>query len=250
LLFAPDKCTKTDPVDAPDGTGTTIWLFVQLEGLPVTPLNVTVPLAPGPKPEPAIVIGNPTAPVEEESVEMLGTTVNAAPLETTPEAETTTLPAVAPAGTATTMLVAFQLDTVALVPLNATVPVPWVAPKFAPAMVTAVPTTPEVGDKLLMLGAGSTVKLEPLLAYAPTVTTTFPVVAPLGTVVVMLVALQLLGVAVVPLNLTVLDPCVAPKFVPVIVTNALIAPEVGDRLEMAGVTVNPCPSTLMATPPE
>jgi len=36
----------------------------------------------------------------------------------------------------------------------------------------------------------------------------------------MLVALQLVGVATVPLNVTVLVPCVAPKFAPVTVTDA------------------------------
>jgi len=38
-----------------------------------------------------------------------------------------------------------------------------------------------------------------------------PVVAPVGTVVKMLVALQLVTAAVVPLNLIVLLPWVAPK---------------------------------------
>jgi hypothetical protein len=52
-----------------------------------------------------------------------------------------------------------------------------------------------------MLGAGMfTVKLTPLLATPPTVTTTLPVVAPDGTGATMLVALQLVGVAAVPLN--------------------------------------------------
>ena len=55
------------------------------------------------------------------------------------------------------------------------------------------------------LGA-DTVKLSPLLDCPPTVTTTFPVVAPPGTGATILVALQLVGVAVVPLNVTVLDP--------------------------------------------
>lgn len=101
-------------------------------------------------------------------------------------------------------------------------------------MVTEVPTTPDVGDKLVMLGAATTVKLLPLLAVPETVTTTFPVVAPVGTGATTLVALQLVGVAVVPLNFTVLLPCVHPKFVPVIVTDAPTAPEVGDRLVMLG----------------
>jgi hypothetical protein len=63
------------------------------------------------------------------------------------------------------MLVALQLVTVAAVPLNITVLLPWLAPKFAPLIVTAVPTAPVFGLRLVMLGAGTvTVKLTPLLA--------------------------------------------------------------------------------------
>ena len=81
------------------------------------------------------------------------------------------------------------------------------APKFVPVIVTGVPTTPDVGFKFVMLGADDvTVKLDPLLATPPTVTTTLPVVAPLGTGAAMLVPLQLVGVANVPLNVTVLLP--------------------------------------------
>jgi len=79
-----------------------------------------------------------------------------------------------------------------------------------------------------------TVKLAPLLATPPTVTTTFPVVAPAGTAATMLVALQLVGVAAMPLNLTVLAPCVAPKFAPETVTDAPTNPDVGFRLVMLG----------------
>ncbi len=50
------------------------------------------------------------------------------------------------------MLVALQLVTVAAVPLNVTVLVPFVDPKFVPVIVTAVPTGPELGDRLVMLG--------------------------------------------------------------------------------------------------
>src|SRR5258708_16797134 len=118
------------------------------------------------------------------------------------------------------ILGALQVVGVAAVPLNLTVLVPCVAPKFAPLIVTELPTNPEVGFTLVMLGAGTvTVKLTPLLATPPTVTTTFPVVAPAGTGAVILVALQLVGVAAVPLNVTVLVPCVAPKFAPLIVTE-------------------------------
>ena len=78
-----------------------------------------------------------------------------------------------------------------------------------------------------MLGAAVvTVKLTPLLATPPTVTTTFPVVAPVGTGTTMLVGPHLVGVAAVPLNVTVLVPCVAPNFVPVIVTDVATGPDV------------------------
>jgi len=123
---------------------------------------------------------------------------------------------------------------VAVVPLNLTVLGPWVAPKLVPLIVTATPAAPEVGDKLVMLGAATTVKLLPLEATPLTVTTTFPVVAPVGTVVTIEVALQLVAVAVVPLNFTVLVPCVVPNPVPVMVTDAPTAPEAGDSVVMLG----------------
>ncbi len=53
----------------------------------------------------------------------------------------------------------------------------------------------------------------------------------------MLVADQLVGVAAVPLNVTVLLPCVAPKLVPVIVTAVPTGPLVGDRLVRVGAVV-------------
>ncbi len=114
----------------------------------------------------------------------------------------------APLGTAALILVALQLlIEVAVVPLNFTVLLPWVEPKPVPVIVTTVPMFPEVGDKLVIEGAATTVKLAPLLAVPPTVTTTLPVVAPVGTMAVMLVALQLvMEVAVVVLNFTVLEP--------------------------------------------
>src|SRR5438876_3286113 len=79
-----------------------------------------------------------------------------------------------------------------------------------------------------------TKKVIPLLFTPATVTTTFPVVAPLGTSARMVVPPQLVGVAGVPLNVTVLVPCVPPKFVPPIVTDVPAPPDVGDRLVMLG----------------
>jgi hypothetical protein len=60
------------------------------------------------------------------------------------------------------------------------------------------------------------------------------VLAPEGTVTAMLFVVQLVGVAEVPLNVTVLDPCVVPKSIPVIVRGAPISPAGVDRLEMIG----------------
>src|SRR5258707_12742916 len=181
----------------------------------------------------------PTSPCPGSMLIMLGVgtpTVKLTPLLATPPNVTTTLPVVAPAGTVTAMLVALQLVGVAAVPLNVTVLDPWVAPKFVPVIVTEVPTGPDVGLRLVMLGgpAADTVKLTPLLAVPPTVTTTLPVVAPVGTGTAMLVALQLVGVAAVPLNVTVLVPCVAPKPVPPIVTGVPTDPDDGLKLVMLG----------------
>ena len=59
------------------------------------------------------------------------------------------------------LTISWGLASVAMV---MTVLVPWLEPKFVPAIVTEVPTTPEVGLTLVMLGAGMvTVKLTPLL---------------------------------------------------------------------------------------
>ena len=76
-------------------------------------------------------------------------------------------------------------------------------------------------------------KLFPLLATPDTVTTTFPVVAPFGTDVTMVVLFQLVVVAVVPLNFT-LFPEDVPKLVPVIVTEVPTGPDVTERLVMLG----------------
>src|SRR5438552_931600 len=117
---------------------------------------------------------------------MAGVTLKLTPLVLTPLACTTTLPVIAPDGTGATILVVPQLVGVAVVTLNVTVLDPCVVPKFAPAIVTDVPTGPEFGDKLLMLGVGRTVKATPVLARLDTVTTTFPVEAPVGKGVEML----------------------------------------------------------------
>ena len=180
---------------------------------------------------------------------MIGVTSKVLPLLFTPLANTTTNPLDAPAGTVTAMLVALQLVTVAIVPLKLTVPEPCVDSKFVPVTVTAVPTYPDVTERPVMLGAGRTVKLDPLLFTPLANTTTFPVVAPLGAVTTMLVALQLITTAgLLPLNLTVPEPCVEPKPIPVIVTEAPGAAAAGDRLVMLGVGRTVKVDPLLSTP--
>jgi hypothetical protein len=108
------------------------------------------------------------------------------------------------------------------VPFAALVAVPFTTP-----MSTAWIVAPDNADPFevrvmvpLTVPVVTSVKVTPLLAFPDTVTTTGPVVAPAGTVVAMLVSLQLVGVAAVPLNVTVLAPSAwaARKYWPEIVT--------------------------------
>jgi hypothetical protein len=242
LLFWPPTVTITFPLIAPFGTGTVMLDAFQVVGVAAVPLNVTV-LVPcvAPKLAPAIVTEVPTAPEVGLRVEMLGAgtvTVKATALLLWPPTVMTTPPLVAPLGTGTTIDDALQLVGVAVVPLNFTVLVPWVAPKFVPAIVIAVPTNPVVGFKLEITGAGTvTVNVPPLICWPPTVRINKPVVAAEGTGTTMLVELQPEGAVVVPLNVTKLVPCVAPKFAPLIVTNVPIGPELGETLVIVGLGV-------------
>jgi hypothetical protein len=70
-------------------------------------------------------------------------------------AVTTTFPDEAPVGTLATVDEAVQLMIGAVVPLNVTNP--WVEPKFVPEIVTDAPTTPDVGDMLVIVGVAGVV---------------------------------------------------------------------------------------------
>jgi hypothetical protein len=168
---------------------------------------------------------------------MLGAavTVNVTPaLATPPAAVTTTFPVVAPVGTAATIWAALQLVMVALVPLNVTLPLPCVGPKLEPAITIEEPIAPVFGVRELMLAGGVTVNTTPLLATPLTVTTTFPVVAPLGTVAVMLVELMLLMVPLALLNVTEAFAALVPKLLPAMTIADPTAPVLGVRLLMTG----------------
>jgi hypothetical protein len=248
-LATPPTVTTMFPVAAPVGTVSTICVALQPAiAVAGTPLNVTVlPPCVEPKFVPAIVTDVPTAPDVGDRLVMLGVgnTVNVTPALGTPLTMTTTGPVVAPEGTGATMLFALQLVGVVEIPLNVTVLVPCADPKFVPAIVIDAPTAPDVGDKLVMLGVGRTVKLTPLLATPPTVTTTLPVVAAAGTIVTIELPLQLtMVVANVPLNVTVLVPCVEPKYDPLIETCDPTGAAVGERLLIDAVV----PGTIKLTP--
>jgi hypothetical protein len=146
------------------------------------------------------------------------------------------------------MEVALPTVKAAEVPLNFTA----VAPvKFVPVRVTLAPTAPEGGLKPVRVGAGATVtvKLVPEVAVPPgVVTERVPEVAPVGTVAVMEVALPTVKAAEVPLNFTAVAPV---KFVPVRVTLAPTAPEVGLKpVRVGAVAVTMKVVVEVAVPPE
>src|SRR5713226_5546784 len=91
-----------------------------------------------------------------------GVTVKFRPLLVWPPTVTTTGPLVAPPGTGATRLVALQFPgpIVAAIPLNVTVLVPCDVPKLVPAIVTASPTAPDAGLRVVKVGGGTvTVKV-------------------------------------------------------------------------------------------
>lgn len=196
----------------------------------------------------------PTAPAAGLRPVILGTIPKIRVLLLTPETTTLTptlLYGSSPLGTTATILVSLQLVTVAEMEPMLRELVPWVAPKPVPVMVTELPAGPEVGLSAETSGPTVTVKGIPLLACPPTVTTTLPVVAPAGTGTTMLVALQLEGVAAVPLKVTLLAPWEAPKFEPEIVTGSPTTPLFGLTLEIVGKTLGVTEklTPLLSTPP-
>src|SRR5216683_1972728 len=116
--------------------------------------------------------------------------------------------------------------------------VPCDAPKFDPLTVNTLPTGPEFPARPEIYGVVITVNTSygvVALDTPPTVTTMWPVVAPDGTYVAICVLLQVFTtVAGVPLNVTVLVPCVAPKFDPLMAMYSPTPPVFGVMLAMLG----------------
>jgi hypothetical protein len=111
------------------------------------------------------------------------------------------------------------------------------AAKFRPVIVTVVPTGPEVGEKLVIVGAApppfKTLKLLELVTLPAVVNILIgPVVAPTGTVAEILVdELTVKDVTLVPLNWTESTPV---KFWPVMLTLVPVLPLVGLKLVILG----------------
>jgi hypothetical protein len=256
LLVALPTTTTTLPVVAPLGTGTAMPVSVQREGVAKVLLNLTL-LVPWvwPKAAPVMVTVAPIPPFAGETLVIPGpaATEKATPALGPLGVATMTFPDVAPSCTVVARLVEVPLVNVAAVPLNVTVLDASVEEKLVPVMVTGNPAGPEVADKAVIVARATTVKATPLLAGSPgIVTTTFPVVAPAGTSTSTSLGLQRVGVAAVPLNLTVLLPWLFPKLEPKIATDCPTEPEllpVGvDKNEIEGgdITVKLIP--LLAAP--
>lgn len=141
-----------------------------------------------------------------------------------------------PEGTVAVMVVAVDAVTVAATPLkNSTLLLAGVVLKFVPVITIEAPTAALIGLKLVMIGVG-TIKFAELVPVIPfTVTDIGPDVAPNGTEVVILVVVDAVTTAAVPLNVTVFSEGVALKLEPVIVTTTPNPPLLGLNPVIEGV---------------
>src|SRR5256885_4194494 len=179
----------------------------------------------------------PTGPLVGAKLVIVGggTIVNAVLLVAVPAGVgTRTRPVAGPTGTADSVAVAEVTVKLALNVLNLTA----VAPvKFAPLIVTLVPTGPLVGAKLVIVGGGTTVNAALLVAEpAEAVTLSGPVVAPAGTVAWIAVPEVTVKLALTPLK----DTAVAPvRLVPLLVTLVPTRPLVGGKPVIVGLAAPP-----------
>jgi hypothetical protein len=163
----------------------------------------------------------------------------AVPLEPT----TAIAPSVAPAGTTAVICVGEFTVNVEATPLKSTEVTP---AKFVPVMTTVCPTRPLVGENDVTVEPGVTVKSVALAAEpAVFVTVIRPVVAPAGTVAVILVEELTVKVAETLLKRTAVTPV---KFVPLMVTLVWGGPEVGVNDVMDGAEVTTKSVALVPVP--
>jgi hypothetical protein len=195
VTVIPFNVNEIFPVAAPDGT--VVVMFVDVEPVTVVgiPLNMTTLFAGVVlKFVPVIITLAPTAPLVGVKVVIVGVgnTVKFDELViVTPLTIIEIGPVIAPAGMVAVMLVDVDAVTLAITPLKETVLFKGVVLKLVPEMVTVAPSAPLDGLKLAMVGEGNTVKSEVLVTVTPLIVNLIlPVVAPAGTVVVMLVAVD------------------------------------------------------------
>jgi len=200
------------------------------------------------KPLPVMVTLVPTGLRAGLKLAMVGAriTVKLVVLVAMPLGVTTAIgPLVAPAGTV--VVICVELTT--LKAASASPKVTALAPKRPlPVSVTIVPARPEAGARCVMLGAGMTLKLAALVAVPPgVVTATGPLVAPVGTVVVIrLEPTTVNSAASTPLKATVVAPV---KPLPVSVTLVPADPEAGEKNVTLGVGMTLKLAALVAVPP-
>ena len=236
-IVMPFSVKEILPVVAPIGTVVVILVAVEAVTVAATPLKVKM-LSTGMalKFEPLRMTVAPTAPLPglKPAIDGVGETLKLDPVVIViPFTVTDIGPEVAPDGTLVAILDVVEVVTEANVPLNDTM---GMVMKFVPVIVTAVPTAPLVGLKPMTVGEDNTVKLVALEMVTPlTVIEILPVVAPAGTLAVMLLAVDAVMVADVLLNFTTLFAGVVLKFVPEIMTVALTAPLDGLNPVMVGV---------------
>jgi len=231
VAVPPGLVTAIFPVLVPLATVAVICVALFTTYVAALPLNVTavVPV----KFVPVTTTPVPTGPVVGVKLVIVGgtTTVNAfAEVAVPPAVVTEIFPLVVPLATVAVICVALFTANVAALPLNATA----VAPvKFVPVITTEVPTTPDAGAKLAIVGAATTVNaLADVAEDSGLATVMGPLVVPAATVAVICVALFTVNpLAGVPLNATAVMPV---RLVPVITTDVPTGPLVGTKLVMAG----------------
>src|SRR6266545_5939588 len=233
VAVPPGVVTVIRPVVAPDGTFVSIrvpWAFT-VNDAAATPLYRTA-IAP-PKPVPLILTEVPTGPLVGENEEIVGAatpvTVKFVALVAVPPGVVTVIfPVTAPLGTIAVIRVPvpFTENVGADTPPNVTAAAPV---RLAPLIVSEVPTGPLVGENDEIVGVGAheelTVK-SVLLVSDPWGETTpiLPVVAPVGTVVLMRCSDCTMKEASTPLKVTWVAPW---KLFPLTSTFVPTGPQVG-----------------------
>jgi hypothetical protein len=237
LLETPFTVITAGPLVAPLGTVATIWVSLQLvvEAVVLFKTRVLVPLLVW-NPEPFIVTDEPTIPLVGETLLTwgAGTVKSMFAGVLTPPTVTMTAPVVAVEGTVAAICVSDHVTMLAPALGEKVTEFPVCVPKPLPLMWTTAPTGPLAGDKLVITGFGIVNKTSELLPMPFTVTRTGPVSALAGTVTTIWLSLQLTTLARVPPKFTVLDPLVAWKPEPLIVTWVPTIPLVGEMLLTAG----------------